>query len=200
MWWRNHGSVKELFNKYTWQIIIIVIITTIMMMIWERAPALFFWPSSSSDNLPQQSFEFQNKEFLKNLTNPLLIISSLQYFHFQTIVLGLKSLNLQTIKICKLKNSKGQVKCVYTKTTANISEFHSKRQKGTALGGRVVPKAQAQGPNCWIMQRLSPQIQIIHKHKYRYTDIQIPKPKACWMIQRLSPQRQPTQHFDGLKR
>ena len=26
MWWRNHDSVKQLFNKYTWQIIIIIII------------------------------------------------------------------------------------------------------------------------------------------------------------------------------
>ena len=60
--------------------------------------------------------------------------------------------------------------------------FMKKRQKGRALDERVVPKAQTtQGPNCWIMQRLSPHTpnsrniltnQKDQKHKIKYKNQQ----------------------------
>ena len=57
-----------------------------------------------------------------------------------------------------------------------------KDKKGRALDERVVPKAQTtQGPNCWIMQRLSPHTpnsrniltnQKDQKHKIKYKNQQ----------------------------
>ena len=108
MRWRNHGSVKELFDKYTWQIIIIIII--ILLSIppghpnhrersagdhWEVSPTVLGeknWGFQAGNPFQVEHCPFNcdsdfkifksRKEMLDLIQKGYLELQVVQYFHY----------------------------------------------------------------------------------------------------------------------